>query len=104
MDSTDDQSYQIQNIEVADGVEDLMVNPGVFKALEYAFRCRHFPIDRNSREYAEIARAYWALVFQFDPDWRQKQGKHYPCCAKSCSSSQMAADTGCSDRTMSTAP
>jgi hypothetical protein len=104
MENTGEQGYQIQNIEVADGVEELMVNPGAFKAIEYAFRCRCFPIDRNSREYAEIARAYWMLVFRFDPDWREKQGKPYPCCASSCSASQTVADTGCNDRTSSTAP
>lgn len=104
METTGEQNYQIQNIEVADGVEELMVNPGVFKAIEHAFRCRCFPIDRNSREYAEIARAYWMLVFRFDPDWREKQGKPYLCCASSCSASQTVADIGCNDRTSDTAP
>lgn len=104
METTGEQNYQIQNIEVADGVEELMVNPGVFKAIEYAFRCRCFPIDRNSREYAEIARAYWMLVFRFDPDWREKQGKPYPCGASSCSASQTVADKGCSASTSGIAP
>lgn len=105
MESMGEQTYQIQNIEVADSVEDLMVNPGVFKAIEYAFRCRCFPIDRNSREYAEIARAYWMLVFRFDNlGWREKQGKPYPCCARSCPASQTDAETGCNDRTSGTAP
>jgi hypothetical protein len=57
---------------------DRLTNMGVFKAIEYAFRCRDFPIDRDSEEYGQIKEAYWDIVWKFDPNWRDKQGKPFP--------------------------
>jgi len=64
-------------IESAQDLHDLFMNDGVFKAIEYAFRCKEFPIDRDGREYAEIARAYWQMCGVFDVSWRGKQGKPF---------------------------
>lgn len=55
-----------------------LMNMGVFKAIEYAFRCRDFPMDRGSDEYGQIKEAYWDIVWKFDPNWRDKQGKPFP--------------------------
>ena len=48
-------------IQQAETVEEIFFSPGVAAALECAFKGEPFPYDKESREYAEVARAYWTL-------------------------------------------
>ena len=49
-------------IEPAETFEQLYVCKGVFASLSFAFRnAKALGIDESSREYAEIARAYWSM-------------------------------------------
>jgi hypothetical protein len=45
----------------ADSINEIFYNPGVAAALECVFKKAQFQHGNESREYAEVARAYWTL-------------------------------------------
>lgn len=48
-------------IEPVDTLEEAFYTRGVAQALDYVFRNHADIMDPKSREYAELARAYWAM-------------------------------------------
>ena len=49
-------------INTAETIAEIFDSPGVAAALESVFKHKPFTFDDDSREYAEVARAYWTLI------------------------------------------
>lgn len=63
------QKAETVQIEPAKTYKECFFNRGVFMALEAAFRSRGALCSRDSREYAEIVRAFWHLAPHFGDFW-----------------------------------
>lgn len=75
-------STEVIKIEPAKNDKERFYNRGVLIALESAFRSKDFPVDRSSREYAEIVRAYWDVVADFPGCWEKEEHPTYPDCQR----------------------